>query len=148
MPEPLRAVTVVDDNARDIELFTIACEMAELPVSITAYTSGKEAIAALQRISASVVPDPSGPGELPRVIFLDLNMPGVTGLDVLAFLMSDARLRTVPTCILTTSSAPRDRELCARLGATHYLIKPSTFTDLVALLKDAVGTALREPGRD
>jgi CheY-like chemotaxis protein len=133
-------IAVVDDNERDIELFTLACEVAELPVAIRSFTSGSEAIEEFRRCAAESLPGVGGHAALPRAIFLDLNIPGITGFDVLAFLKADASLRGIPAFILTTSAAPRDREVCKRMGTEDFLIKPSTFADLVTLLAGALTT--------
>jgi CheY-like chemotaxis protein len=125
---PRLRVALVDDNLNDIELFIIACDLGGIRTEITSYTNGSDALADLraQAAAGAVACD---------VIMLDLNMPGLTGYDVLAALRGDAALRPIPVLVLTTSNAPRDRERCMGLGAAGYLVKPTTIGEFVALLK-------------
>ncbi|MGH7999355.1 MAG: response regulator, partial [Brasilonema sp.] len=60
----------------------------------------------------------------PSVILLDLNLPGTDGRDVLEQLKQDQNLKEIPIVIFTTSSNPKDVELCYEKGANGYLIKP------------------------
>ncbi|HEY2952926.1 MAG TPA: response regulator [Verrucomicrobiae bacterium] len=63
----------------------------------------------------------------PGVILLDLNLPKVSGLEVLRRIKSDARTRIIPVVILTASRKSRDMTECQHLGAETYLIKPVGF---------------------
>jgi CheY-like chemotaxis protein len=71
----------------------------------------------------------------PRMILLDLNLPGRDGRWLLSLLKSNLRFKAIPIVILTTSSSPRDIDSCYRSGANGYLIKP---VDL-ALYTQAIG---------
>jgi CheY-like chemotaxis protein len=126
-----RRVTVIDDNARDIELFVIACDLGNIPVDVTGYAGGAAAMAALTAAAAAG-------DRLPAVIMLDLNMPGMNGFDVLAALKTHAVLSSVPVVILTSSDSPKDREQCRRMGANGYLVKPSTIKEFVLMLQAAL----------
>lgn len=63
----------------------------------------------------------------PRVILLDLNMPMVSGLEVLEKLKADPLLSKIPVIVLTSSSADPGIRRCRDLGANHYIIKPVDF---------------------
>jgi CheY-like chemotaxis protein len=69
----------------------------------------------------------------PSLILLDLNMPGIMGLDVLREIRSQKQYSHIPIIILTTSSLHIDRKLSYELGANCYLRKPDSFADLVSL---------------
>lgn len=69
----------------------------------------------------------------PRIILLDLNMPGMGGLEALRIMRADSVLRRIPVVILTTSSAAEDITASHDAGANSYVVKPSTFADLVDL---------------
>jgi len=60
----------------------------------------------------------------PYLIVLDLNLPGIDGREVLADLKQDFQLKTIPVVILTTSSNPKDIEVCYLNGVNGYIVKP------------------------
>ena len=66
----------------------------------------------------------------PGLILLDLNLPATDGYEVLRQIKQDARLRTIPVVVLTTSANPHDVELCYRYGANSYIVKPVDFERL------------------
>jgi len=71
----------------------------------------------------------------PGIILLDLNMPGMGGLETLHALRADSSLRRIPVVILTTSAAVEDIAASYDAGANSYLIKPSAFASLVDLFE-------------
>lgn len=76
-----------------------------------------------------------GSGFTPKFIFLDLNMPGVSGTEILAFLRREPRLIRVPVLVVTSDDQPETRIKVLRLGATAIVIKPATIESLEAALK-------------
>ncbi len=75
-----------------------------------------------------------GSGFTPQFIFLDLNMPGVAGTEILAFLRREPRLRRVPVVVVTSDDQPETRTKVLRLGATAIVIKPATIESLETAL--------------
>ncbi|APG60636.1 response regulator [Christiangramia salexigens] len=73
--------------------------------------------------------------KLPDVIFLDLNMPAMNGIEFLRILKNDETLQFIPAIILTTSNNRRDVLECYKLGIAGYIIKPLKFDDYVLKLK-------------
>ena len=73
----------------------------------------------------------------PRLILLDINMPGVDGLEVLAYLRREPRLTPVPVIVITSDDQPETRDRVLKGGATAILIKPATLDALEAALKVA-----------
>lgn len=71
----------------------------------------------------------------PAMIFLDLNMPKMTGLEFLAQLRKDDQLSSIPVTILTTSSMERERREAYRLGVCGYMVKPVDFPDFLGMFK-------------
>ncbi|HEX6270310.1 MAG TPA: response regulator [Anaerolineales bacterium] len=76
-----------------------------------------------------------GTGFMPQFIFLDLNMPGVAGTEILAFVRREPRLMRVPVVVITSDDQPETRSKVLRLGATAIVIKPATIDSLEAALK-------------
>ena len=69
----------------------------------------------------------------PSLIMLDLNMPGVMGLQILQEIRSKKQYSHIPVIILTTSSLHIDRKLAYEYGANCFLRKPTSFPQLVSL---------------
>jgi two-component system response regulator len=63
-------------------------------------------------------------GQQPKVIFLDLKMPKVSGVEVLAQIKNDPELKSIPVIILTSSKEDPDIKKCYQLGANSYIVKP------------------------
>ena len=76
-----------------------------------------------------------GRGFTPKFIFLDLNMPGVAGTEILAFLRREPRLIRVPVVVVTSDDQPDTRTKVLKLGATAIIIKPATIESLETVLK-------------
>lgn len=74
---------------------------------------------------------------VPRVILLDINMPGVDGFEILAFLRREPRLAPVPVIVITSDDQPETRERVMKGGATTLIIKPATLDALESALKTA-----------
>ena len=69
-------------------------------------------------------------GEMPDLIFLDINMPGVSGMEFLGFIRSRDMWKTLPVLMLTAESAENMVELAIRLGADGYIFKPINLEEL------------------
>ncbi len=76
-----------------------------------------------------------GKGFTPTFICLDINMPGVDGTEVLAFLRREPRLMKVPVFVITSDDQPETRKKVMKLGATTMIIKPATIDSLEEALK-------------
>ena len=72
----------------------------------------------------------------PLAVFLDINMPGVTGHEVLRFLRREPRLLNVPVFIVTSDDQPETRDMALKEGATKVLYKPADLDDVEAALKE------------
>jgi len=78
-----------------------------------------------------------GTGFTPKYISLDINMPGVDGTEVLAFLKREPRLVNVPVLVITSDDQPETREKVMKMGATALIIKPATIDSLESALQEA-----------
>ena len=82
-----------------------------------------------------------GPGmsilsvERPDVLFLDINMPGVTGFDILSFVIREPRLMSVPVFVCTSDDQPETRQRAMKGGAAGFLVKPVSFEAVEQELK-------------
>jgi two-component system chemotaxis response regulator CheY len=75
-------------------------------------------------------------GLTPTVICLDINMPGVKGTEILAYLRREPRLKPVPVFVITSDDQPETRREVMKLGANVMIVKPATI--------DALEDALRK----
>lgn len=116
---------LIDDDADDREIFAMALKKANAGYVCTMAKNGKEAIEVLHNCD-----------KIPGHIFIDLNMPLVSGRECVAAIKNISRLKNVPVIVYTTSSHEKDVEDIKNSGATHYLVKPTRFSALVALLVD------------
>ena len=73
----------------------------------------------------------------PRLILLDINMPGVDGLEILSYLRREPRLARVPVVVITSDDQPETRDRVMKGGATAILIKPATLDALESALQEA-----------
>lgn len=72
---------------------------------------------------------------VPRLVLLDINMPGVDGLEILAYLRREPRLVPVPVVVITSDDQPDTRQRVLAGGASAMLIKPATLDALESTLK-------------
>jgi len=114
-------VLLVEDNPDDAALALRALRKNRLVNKILVVSDGVEA---LEHIFGS---DSSCLIRAPRVVFLDLHLPKIDGLEVLRRLKGDARTRTIPVVVLTCSLEDRDVAECYALGVNSYIVKPVEF---------------------
>ena len=74
-------------------------------------------------------------GFMPQFICLDINMPGVDGTEILAYLRREPRLIPVPVFVVTSDDQPETRKKVMKLGANVLIIKPATIDALEEALK-------------
>lgn len=122
-------VLLVEDNNLDYEAFVRAFDKCGFACRLHRCLTGDETLEYLLKQG----------NDLPQLILLDLNLPGMDGRDVLKIIKEDQKLKIIPVVILTTSNKPSDIETCYNHGANSYLQKPVDFQRLlriVSVLKD------------
>ncbi len=116
---------LVDDDIDDHEIFSLALEQADRPVTLIRAYDGVEALAHLR--SEDTLPD---------FIFLDLNMPRMNGKQCLEHLKNDEELKDIPVVIYSTSSEIKDLLDAQRLGASAFIVKSASVQELTMALQD------------
>jgi CheY-like chemotaxis protein len=105
-------IMIIDDNRDDIEITRLALEDIGRQEKVEAAINGGQALRRLRE------------GEnLPRLILLDLKMPGMSGFDCLREIRADERLRPIPVIVVTSSSLQSDRQEAYEAGANSFLYK-------------------------
>lgn len=114
---------VIDDDADDREFFEIALESSNLPYKLTTAENGVKALEML-----------SSREDMPDFIFLDLNMPLLSGKECLAAIREMDKLENTPVIIFSTSSYHVDIDETKELGATYFLSKTADIDKLSVIL--------------
>jgi CheY-like chemotaxis protein len=125
-------ILLVEDNEDDAFLMVRALKSAgvELPLRIVA--DGREA---LNYLSGAEQFAERSEHPLPGLVFLDIKLPQVSGLEVLRWLRSLPELRRIVVIILTSSNHPGDVREAYELGANSYVVKPASYQQLVDFAK-------------
>jgi two-component system response regulator len=124
-----KTMLLVEDNADDVALTIRALKMNHLLNKVVVARDGAEALELLTGTETSP------PMTLPEMILLDLNLPKLSGLEVLQQIRSNERTKLLPVVVLTTSDEDRDRIESYRLGANSYISKPVTFEEFSKAVK-------------
>ncbi|CAN5742958.1 response regulator [soil metagenome] len=117
--EARNSILLVEDNPMDLDLTLRAFARRNLTNSITVARDGQEALDLIDEWQAGAEP--------PVVILLDVNLPKVSGLEVLRLLRTHPRFGTIPVVMLTTSDENADIKAAYSLGANSYIVKPVDF---------------------
>ncbi|NBC65645.1 MAG: response regulator [Bacteroidetes bacterium] len=128
---PLR-ILLTDDDEGDRLVFQEIFEEMETDTSVWMVNDGKQLMGFLT--------DPKNP--LPHIIFLDLNMPDMNGIECLKEIRSDETYRDISIAIYSTSTFEKDIEETFRHGANIYITKPGDYNELKQVLTKAL-TAVR-----
>lgn len=129
MPET--TLLLCEDNPDDVEFFLWALAKAKisLPVQVV-----KHGWAAVDYLQGNGDYDDRERYALPSLVFLDLKMPYMTGMQVLEWIRGQELFRNLPVAILSGSDEQRDRKGAERLGACDYIVKPAEPQHLQTLL--------------
>lgn len=122
-PASYQNILLIDDDQDDQDLFALAVG------KITSHTN------CLSELSADTALKKLQADELtPDFIFLDLNIPGMTGMEFLREIKKDHHLSKIPIVILTTSMQTSAKTATLGLGARDFLTKPNSLSELITLL--------------
>ncbi|ACA16666.1 response regulator receiver protein [Methylobacterium sp. 4-46] len=128
----LKPILLVEDNPNDIELTLAALDKSQLANEIVICRDGAEALDYLFRRGRYEDRDPRDPA----VVLLDLKLPKVDGLEVLAAVKGDARMRLVPIVMLTSSREETDLVRSYELGVNAFVVKPVGFKEFFEAIQD------------
>ena len=118
----------IEDNSEEAHLVARVLEKEGITTSYHLLNNGETALEFFFQTHPF-------PEMWPKLILLDIKLPKVNGLDVLAHLKADDRTKTIPIIILSASAQERDVALAYKLGVNSYLVKPVKYTHFKDLLK-------------
>jgi CheY-like chemotaxis protein len=121
-------ILLVEDNPNDVELTLRALKKAQLANPVFVVADGAEALDFLFGTGAFAA---RAAAEVPKVVFLDLKLPKVDGLEVLRRLKSDPVRKRIPVVMLTSSREESDLVKSYELGVNSYIVKPVDFEKFV-----------------
>ena len=125
---PIR-VLVIEDNLDDRELLLRQLRKAEIAEQVKFISDGSEALEFIQKHSAELAAHI-------MVIFLDLKLPGLGGLEVLKGIRTRSELAPIPVVVMTSSNNPEDMAACRALKVANYVEKPVTFSSFSKAMAD------------
>lgn len=127
-------ILYVEDNQDEADVFKRVINRLDAPPSFAILTTGSDAIDfLLQQGSYQGQSLPT-----PRLVLMDLNLPGQSGFDVIQQVRSANRTRYVPLVVYSTSDNPKDMRRAYDLGANAYLIKPASYHEVRDMMRQAI----------
>lgn len=131
-------IILVDDDEDDRDLFAEAFQSLNLKSDFVQFKNGQELLDYIKEIDHSIA----------TLVFLDLNMPIISGMEVLKQLRKTLNINDVFITIYSTSSSQKDVENAYNFGANGYLRKPSNFQHLCKLIYKAIDTVTTNRGNE
>ena len=119
-------IILADDDVDDALLLQEAIRHHSPHVKISTFEHGKDLIEYIHK------------EDVPDVLVIDLNMPKMNGKDLIVALRCIEKVKHVPIAVFSTSNNRVEVESCFKLGANYYIVKPSTFSEMIQFGKQIV----------
>jgi len=126
-------ILLVEDNPNDAELTMRALKKGGLANRLMWVKNGEDALDYLFRRGAFAARDETAP----RLVLLDLKMPGMDGIDVLRAVKTDDRTKRIPIVVMTSSQEEKDIGQTYDLGVNSYVVKPVDFNSVTDVVRQA-----------
>ncbi len=121
-------VMLVEDNPDDVAFTKRVLRFNKLDRNLVLAADGREAIEGLEKLAEE--------NKLPDLILLDINLPDISGIDLLTRIKRDSRFSNIPVVILTGSNVDDDIQKSYDLGASTYLVKPISNDALMLVMEN------------
>jgi CheY-like chemotaxis protein len=125
-----KIIVFVEDDEDDRIFFKEAIEELKIPVRLLLFNDGKEFLDYLNAVGST----------FPELVFLDLNMPRMSGLEILRVLRKFPKWSKIPVVICTTSAMDKDIQNTFMMGANIFFTKPNSFQMLKTALRKILVT--------
>lgn len=126
-------ILLVEDSQSDAEMTIRALTKHNIANNLTHLKDGAQA---LDFLFATGIYTGRNTNNKPKVILLDLKMPKVNGIEVLAKIKADSKTRDIPVVVLTSSKEHPDVKKCYELGVNSYIVKPVEFSGFMKSISD------------
>ena len=130
---PSKFILIGEDDADDQEMLKEVFSSIDSSFILFFVNNGGEILSALGKLRND---------QMPCLIVLDYNMPGLNGADILRELGSNERYKQIPRIVWSTSASEKFRKLCLELGAADYVIKPNNVNDLEKIARYMLSVCL------
>jgi CheY-like chemotaxis protein len=121
----VKTVLIGEDDLDDQELLKEIFSTIDGTFILVFAANGSQVLSYLEK----------NPDQLPCLIILDYNMPGLNGAEILKELKKGSHYNSIPKIIWSTSKSGTYKDICLELGANDYLVKPSNVNDLVEICR-------------
>lgn len=118
---PSKFILLGEDDPDDQEMLKEVFTSIDTAFVLFFVNNGSEIISALEKLKDN---------QMPCLIVLDYNMPGLNAADILRELSTNVRYKNIPKVVWSTAGSEKFRSRCLELGALDYVIKPNNITDL------------------
>lgn len=126
------SIVLVDDDSDDRQIFDEALSEIISEYELKSFADG--------RLFISHLTEENNQNPLPDIVFLDINMPIVDGLETLEIIRTQLHINEVPVIMYSTSCIDSDVEKAFNAGANAYLTKPTNFKKLKSVLRKVIET--------
>lgn len=124
-----KKILLIEDNPGDIKLFEEAISIEELSIDLDIVEDGEQALEYIAKLQSNDFSD------APSIIISDLNIPKVSGLEVIKVFKSDEVLKNIPLIVLSTSNLDSDIKECYSNHVNAFLVKPIGIDDFFTLVR-------------
>jgi DNA-binding response OmpR family regulator len=131
---------LVEDNRADVFLMREALEAAEIAARVHVVSDGEMAIRYIDELNAA-----NDSGNCPALVLLDLNLPKISGIEVLEHLRRSCKCRQSMVVVVSSSDSVKDRAEAASMGADAYFRKPSGYEAYLRIGEIAKDLLLMDP---
>lgn len=132
MTQKIKTILLVDDDQDDQLLFQDALSETDNSVD---YLSAFNGVEALEKLNSQTIP-------IPDLIFMDVNMPKMNGIDCLKEIKKSDDFKNIPVMMYSTSSFSEYKKVCFENGAIDYIVKPDDYRLLCDTLKNILNSEL------
>ena len=119
-----KRILLVDDNRDEVDLALLALQRVSRNLVVATADNGQAALDMILNVQ-----------KRPDLVLLDLNLPMLSGLEVLRQARASGPARQLPIVMLTTSQDPRDEAHAVQAGCDGFFIKPLSFQESISLLR-------------
>ncbi len=137
-------ILLVEDNPDEVLLAERALDSCQVTAEFVVARNGEEALDVLfsPRKPAGHYPD-----QMISIVLLDLNLPKISGLEVLRQMKTNLSTSRIPVIVLSSSMDEKDYDQCRRLGVSEYFRKPISFSEFVTVMRDVMSHWLESDGQ-